>query len=109
MKSSDGTIAVIGGTGQFGHPICLQLAASTPLSPPSAPVQTRLQSPPAKSKFLAVSQSVSQYNGSFLHIDAHDAEHLLVGGIWRNIRHASLTDHHVSAYNRILEFLAKKN
>jgi hypothetical protein len=27
---------------------------SNPLSPPSAPVQMRLQSPPAKSKFLAV-------------------------------------------------------
>ena len=26
-----------------------------PLSPPSAPVQRRLQGPPAKSKFLAVS------------------------------------------------------
>ncbi|MGJ8726658.1 MAG: NmrA family NAD(P)-binding protein [Roseibacillus sp.] len=28
MKNTTGTIAVIGGTGQFGHPLCLQLAAS---------------------------------------------------------------------------------
>jgi len=36
---------------------CQRLLASTPfhpLSPPSAPVQGRLQGPPAKSKFLAV-------------------------------------------------------
>ncbi|MFT6573735.1 MAG: hypothetical protein ACJA16_001921 [Akkermansiaceae bacterium] len=29
------------------------MTVATPLSPPSAPVQGRLQSPPAKSKFLA--------------------------------------------------------
>lgn len=28
MKNPEGTIAVIGGTGQFGHPLCLELAAS---------------------------------------------------------------------------------
>ena len=32
-----------------------------PLSPPSDPVQRRLQSPPAKSKFLAVVPSLSQF------------------------------------------------
>ena len=34
--------------------IAMNIQPSTPISSPSAPVQRRLQSPPTKSKFLAV-------------------------------------------------------
>jgi hypothetical protein len=42
-------------TGSGGHPVLV----ITPFSPPSGPAQRLFQEPPAKSKFLAVSQSVS--------------------------------------------------
>ena len=41
----------------FSMSVVMHIEPNNPLSPPSAPVQRRVQSPPAKSKLLAVFQN----------------------------------------------------
>ncbi|MGL4399036.1 MAG: lipase family protein [Luteolibacter sp.] len=53
-------------------------------------------------------ETIVNNDGSFTHILEHDAERLSVGEFWRNIRHESLNDHHVSAYRQVLDAIAKK-
>jgi predicted lipase len=53
-------------------------------------------------------ETIVNNDGTFTHILEHDAERLSVGQFWRNIRHESLDDHHVSAYRKVLDGIAKK-
>ncbi len=53
-------------------------------------------------------ETIVNNDGSFTHLLEHDAERLSVGEFWRNIKHASLNDHHVSAYREILDGIANR-
>jgi triacylglycerol lipase len=53
-------------------------------------------------------ETIVNNDGSFTHLLEHDAERLSIGEFWRNIRHASLNDHHVSAYREILDGIANR-
>jgi triacylglycerol lipase len=53
-------------------------------------------------------ETIVNNDGSFIHILEHDAERLSVGQFWRNIKHESLNDHHVSAYRQAVDSIAKK-
>jgi triacylglycerol lipase len=53
-------------------------------------------------------ETIVNNDGSYTHILEHDAERLSVGQFWRNIRHESLNDHHVSAYRKVIDGIATK-
>jgi triacylglycerol lipase len=53
-------------------------------------------------------ETIVNNDGTFIHILEHDAERLSIGEFWRNIKHASINNHHVSAYREVVSGIASK-